>query len=85
MNGLKDIVKHIPDYDLKLPEIEHQLMYTSLTTEEKITYIRARALIAQFLHIKETAKEFFQAIRTIHNLNHKIEEGRNVQGKQENG
>jgi len=63
----------VHDYDLKLPKIEHSLMYTCLTTEEKLAYIRARTLIAQFLHIKDTAPEFFRAIRLIHTLNDKIE------------
>jgi len=62
----------IHDFDLKLPKIEHKLIDTNLTIEEKLTYIRSRALIAQFLHIQETAPEFFKAIRIIHNLNDKI-------------
>ena len=60
-------------HDLKLPVIEHTLIHTNLTLEEKVEYIRARDLISQFLHIGETAPEFFAAIRQIHALNDKIE------------
>ena len=63
---------HIPNHELKLPKIEHSVMGTNLSTEQKVLYIKKRCLIAQFLDIGETAPEFFDAIRIIQDLNNKI-------------
>ena len=66
----------VPNHRLSLPKVNHKLLETNLTPLEKVSYIKNRCCIAQYLHIGETAPEYFNAIRIIHALNHKIEEGK---------
>ena len=62
----------IPDHALILPKIEHNLFNSNLTVGEKLRYIKKRCLVAQFLDIRETAPEYFEAIRILHTLNDKM-------------
>lgn len=61
---------------MSLPKIEHNLLNTSLTTYEKLEYIKARSVISACLHAESGSCIFDkekEAISTLNRLNEKME------------
>lgn len=57
-----------------LPKIEHDLMNTNLTQQEKIAYIKARCVVSAALHSPGEVcnDDQLNALDTLYELNNKI-------------